>query len=201
MRKILILLAHPELHRSDIHAKLLPMLQSREAVSLVDLYGEYPDFYVDVKKEQNRLLSHDVVLFQYPLYWFSAPSILKEWQDGVLEYGFAYGENGDKLQGKAFGQILSMGTASEDFQPETGRISSLDKLLLPQKSMAALCGMHNLPHLALYDAGSAHEEGRFEGFKLAYLNLIDALADETVSYRDVVKRDDFVSLIRNFMGV
>lgn len=201
MRKILILLAHPELNRSEIHAPLLPMLAAHEAVSLVDLYAEYPNFYIDIRKEQRRLQAHDVVLFQYPLYWFSTPSILKEWQDAVLEYGFAYGEGGDQLHGKAFGQVLSMGTKSEDFQPESGRTSSLEKILLPQRSMAELCGMHALPHLALYDAGSAHEEGRFEAFKLAYLNLIDALADEDVAYREFVKREDFVSLIRKFMGV
>ena len=46
------------------------------------------------------LLDHDVVLFQFPLFWYSTPSILKEWQDLVLEHGFAYGAEGDALDGK-----------------------------------------------------------------------------------------------------
>ena len=36
-------------------------------------------------------MAHDIVVFQHPFYWCSAPALLKEWQDLVLEYGFAYG--------------------------------------------------------------------------------------------------------------
>ena len=39
---------------------------------------------------------HDVVIFQFPLFWYSTPPILKQWQDIVLEYGWAYGEGGTK---------------------------------------------------------------------------------------------------------
>lgn len=61
---------------------------------MVDLYAEYPSFQIDIEREQGRLLAHEVIVFTHPLYCYSTPAILKEWQDLVLEYGFAYGSKG-----------------------------------------------------------------------------------------------------------
>jgi len=41
-----------------------------------------------------------MIVFHHPFYWYSSPAILKEWQDLVLEYGFAYGHEGTALRGK-----------------------------------------------------------------------------------------------------
>ncbi|WP_211903832.1 NAD(P)H-dependent oxidoreductase [Ralstonia syzygii] len=60
----------------------------------------YPRYDIDVDDEQQRLAEHDAIVFQFPLYWYSTPPILKEWQDLVLEHGFAYGETGAALKGK-----------------------------------------------------------------------------------------------------
>ncbi|MCV5747032.1 NAD(P)H-dependent oxidoreductase, partial [Escherichia coli] len=76
-------------------------------MTCVDLYGEYPRFNINIDREQQRLREHDVVIFQFPLYWYSTPAILKEWQDLVLEYGFAYGTEGTELQGKTMLCVLS----------------------------------------------------------------------------------------------
>jgi hypothetical protein len=68
-----------------------------EAVDISDLYEEYPDFYINVKREQQLLIEHDIIVFQHPFYWYSSPAILKQWEDLVLEFGFAYGPGGTKL--------------------------------------------------------------------------------------------------------
>ncbi|MCV5371612.1 NAD(P)H-dependent oxidoreductase, partial [Escherichia coli] len=90
-KKVLILFAHPSQHRSEVNTPLFKEAQKIEGVTCVDLYGEYPRFNINIDREQQRLREHDVVIFQFPLYWYSTPAILKEWQDLVLEYGFAYG--------------------------------------------------------------------------------------------------------------
>lgn len=99
-KKVLVLFAHPSQRRSEVNMPLFKAAKLVEGVTAVDLYGEYPDYHIDIDREQKRLLEHDVVVFQYPLYWYSTPSILKEWQDLVLEYGFAYGSSGTALHGK-----------------------------------------------------------------------------------------------------
>ena len=84
-RRILVLLAHPSLDRSEANRPIADAIAGIEGVTLVDLYAEYPDFQIDIDLEQQRLLAHDVIVFQHPLYWYSTPAILKEWQDLVLE--------------------------------------------------------------------------------------------------------------------
>ncbi|XP_071087843.1 ribosyldihydronicotinamide dehydrogenase [quinone]-like [Haliotis cracherodii] len=45
----------------------------------------------DIKVEIEKLKRADLVIFQFPLYWFSVPAILKGWFDRVYTMGFAYG--------------------------------------------------------------------------------------------------------------
>ncbi len=100
-QRILVLLAHPAHRRSRANAALRDAAKAVEGVTLHDLYEAYPDFLIDVDHEQALLLRHDVIVFQHPVYWYSSPAILKEWQDLVLEHGFAYGRAGTALAGKA----------------------------------------------------------------------------------------------------
>ncbi|XP_062868699.1 NAD(P)H dehydrogenase [quinone] 1 [Trichomycterus rosablanca] len=44
----------------------------------------------DIKEEQRKLTEADFIIFQFPLYWFSAPAIVKGWIDRVLTQGFAF---------------------------------------------------------------------------------------------------------------
>jgi glutathione-regulated potassium-efflux system ancillary protein KefG len=108
-KKVLLLYAHPSQHRSEVNQPLFKAASKIKGVTAVDLYGEYPTFNIDIVKEQQQLLEHDVVIFQFPLFWYSTPAILKEWQDLVLEYGFAYGDGADALKYKLFLCALSVG--------------------------------------------------------------------------------------------
>jgi NAD(P)H-dependent FMN reductase len=98
--RVLILFAHPAPHKSRINRRLIASVQGVNDVTINDLYEEYPTFDINVQREQELLLAHDIIVFQHPFYWYSSPAILKEWEDLVLEYGFAYGAGGTKLHGK-----------------------------------------------------------------------------------------------------
>ena len=87
--KILVLHAHPRLSASVVQRAMLRAIDGLDDVTLVDLYAEYPGLDIDVAKEQRRLLDHDVIVLQHPFYWYSSPAIIKEWQDLVLENGWA----------------------------------------------------------------------------------------------------------------
>ncbi len=68
-----------------------------------------------MEKEQQRLIQANHIIFLFPFYWYSTPAILKDWQDLVLEYGFAYGSDGDALHGKNFFTALSAGGLKETY--------------------------------------------------------------------------------------
>ncbi|XP_059355354.1 ribosyldihydronicotinamide dehydrogenase [quinone]-like [Carassius carassius] len=44
----------------------------------------------DITDEHKKLKEADLVIFQFPMYWFSVPAIMKGWMDRVLTLGFAY---------------------------------------------------------------------------------------------------------------
>ncbi|EIC19584.1 NAD(P)H-dependent oxidoreductase [Thiorhodovibrio frisius] len=178
MRRILVLFAHPSLDRSEVNRPLMQATACVEGVNLVDLYAEYPDFQIDIDREQGRLLAHDVIVFMHPLYWYSTPAILKEWQDLVLEYGFAYGSKGTALRGKLFLSALTAGGGEVAYQTEGFNHFTIRELLQPLEQTASMCGMRYLPPFALFGARTAVEEGRIDAHVADWVRVLSALRDD-----------------------
>jgi glutathione-regulated potassium-efflux system ancillary protein KefG len=141
LHKILILFAHPNRERSRVQSALLKAVQAMEGVTIVDLYNEYPDFMIDIRREQDRVLEHDLLIFQHPIFWYSCPPLLKEWMDCVLELGWAYGEGGDKMKGKDFLQVLSAGGPDDSYSRGGYNRFTVHELLRPFEATAYLCGL------------------------------------------------------------
>jgi len=179
-RRILVLFAHPTPRRSEVVRPLAERAGAHRAVTLVDLYAEYPDYRIDVDREQARLREHQVILFLFPLFWYSTPSLLKEWQDLVLEYGFAYGSGGRALEGKYFLCALSAGGPASAYSASGYNHYPLWELLRPLEQTARLCHLHYLPPFALFGARTALEEGRLGHHLLLFNTLLDALADDNL---------------------
>jgi putative NADPH-quinone reductase len=176
-RKVLVLFAHPSLDRSEVNGPMAEAAAGMEGITLVDLYAEYPDFRIDVDREQKRLLGHDVIVFQHPLYWYSTPAILKEWQDLVLEHGFAYGSGGNKLHGKVFLDALTAGGLEAAYRTEGYNHFTIGQLLQPLEQTANLCGMTWLPPFALFGARLAVEEDRVKHHVADWARTLEALRD------------------------
>lgn len=139
--KTLVLIAHPNIDESRINKAWKEQLETVEGVTVHALYEKYSNGQIDVEKEQELLLKHDRIVFQFPLYWYSSPSLLKEWQDQVLTYGWAYGSTGKKLHGKRFMIATSAGGPSEAYQAGGYNHYSMSELLKPFQAMANLTGM------------------------------------------------------------
>jgi glutathione-regulated potassium-efflux system ancillary protein KefG len=177
-RRILVLFAHPSLDRSEVNCPMVEAVRELDGVTLVDLYAEYAGFQIDIDREQQRLLEHDVIVFQHPLYWYSTPAILKEWQDLVLEHGFAYGSNGTALHGKIFFNALTAGGKEAAYRADGYNHFTIRELLHPLEQMALLCGMTYLPAFALFSARTAVEEGRANQHVADWTRLLEALRDD-----------------------
>jgi putative NADPH-quinone reductase len=178
VHRILLLLAHPSLDRSEVNRPMVDAVVDVDGITLIDLYAEYPDFQIDIDREQQRLLEHDVIIFQHPLYWYSTPSILKEWQDLVLEHGFAYGSEGTALHGKIFFSALTAGGAEAAYCAEGFNHFTIRELLHPLEQTALLCGMTYLPPFALFGSRTAVDEGRVEQHIAAWIRILEALRDD-----------------------
>ncbi len=177
-RRILVLFAHPSIERSEINAHMARVAAGHAQCTFVDLYAEYPDYRIDIDLEQQRLCEHDVILFLFPLFWYSTPALLKEWQDLVLEHGFAYGSEGNALAGKTFIAACSAGGPAPAYDEAGYNHYTLRELLRPLEQTAHLCKMHYLPPFALFGSRTAVEEGRLQAHLDAFQGLLDDLVSE-----------------------
>jgi putative NADPH-quinone reductase len=190
-RRILVLFAHPSLERSEVNRPLAEATARVDGVTFVDLYAEYPALDIDVEREQARLLDHDVVVFMHPLYWYSTPAILKEWQDLVLEHGFAYGSGGTALQGKIFLSALTAGGPEVAYCAQGYNHFTIRELLQPLEQTAILCGMLYLPPFALFSALTAVDDGRVNTHVIDWVRVLEALRDDRL---DITAAQDLTQL-------
>ncbi|MDH3388367.1 MAG: NAD(P)H-dependent oxidoreductase [Gammaproteobacteria bacterium] len=177
---ILILFAHPSQHRSEVNLPLLRASCNVDGVTVVDLYAEYPDYSIDIDREQQRLRENDVIVFMFPLYWYSTPAILKEWQDLVLEYGFAYGHGGTALRGKRLLCAVTAGGTEDAYKTSGFNHYSIRELLRPIEQTANLCGLIYLPPYALFGARTALEDGRVHAHVENWSRVLDCLLHDRI---------------------
>ena len=124
--KNLIIIAHPNIKKSKISSKIKQYFETREEDEqiILDLYEEYPDFKIDIKKEQKTLLEADNIVFVFPIQWYSWTPLLKQYIDDVFAYNFAYGPN-FSLENKRWLAVTSSGRTVESYE-ELGK--SLEEL-------------------------------------------------------------------------
>jgi glutathione-regulated potassium-efflux system ancillary protein KefG len=178
--QVLILFAHPALEKSRVNRRLIAVVRDLDGVTFHDLYEAYPDFYIDVKHEQTLLDSHDVIIFQHPLYWYSTPALLKEWQDLVLEHGWAYGHDGAALRDKKLLTVTTTGGREDAYQEKGHNRFTMRQLLAPIEQAAYLCGMDYLPPFVVHGTHEITDRGmqqHAQDYGRAVMALRDGMVD------------------------
>lgn len=117
--KTLIIIIHPDIEKSIVNKRWINELKKYPGEFTVHhLDNEYPDGSINVAREQELVLRHERIIFQFPYYWFYAPPLLKKWLDEVMLHGWAYGsKSGYKMQGKKIALAISAGVDEEDYAP------------------------------------------------------------------------------------
>ena len=181
--KTLVIISHPEISESGSQQFLLSSLPESEAVKVHHLEGSYPDSQIDVAAEQQLLKQFDRILFQFPFYWYSSPPLLKQWQDEVLTYGFAYGKNGHALSGKEFGLVLSVGIKESEYQAGGKEAFSINELTKPFQAVAVKTGMTYLKPFVIYQFPYMTEEQKMT-LLIDYQQAVTRAADDSLLTRE-----------------
>ncbi|MBW4468897.1 MAG: NAD(P)H-dependent oxidoreductase [Stenomitos rutilans HA7619-LM2] len=189
--QILILFAHPALEKSRVNRRLVQAVDGLDAVMVHDLYETYPDFHINVKAEQDLLLAHDIIVFHHPFYWYSSPAMLKEWQDLVLEHGFAYGQGGTALRGKKCLTAITTGGDKEAYCQKGYNRFTIRELLVPFEQTAALCGMEYLPPFVVQGTHRLQERHQVDQHAEDYRAVITALRDDTIAWDELRQAKHF----------
>ena len=142
MKNVLIVSGHTDLNDSVANKKILEELKEKlpeaEFDYLIDLY---PDFTIDVEAEQEKLVNADIIVLQYPLFWYSMPSIMERWMEEAFAHGFSHGSTGDKLKGKKIIASFTAGAPGEAYTKEGVFGCDIEDFLNPIKSACILCQM------------------------------------------------------------
>jgi glutathione-regulated potassium-efflux system ancillary protein KefF len=168
MARIVVIYAHPYPRRSRAGRALLAAIEDLPELTIHSLYDLYPDFAIDVAREQVALREAKVIVWQCPFYWYGVPSLLKHWFEKVLLDGFAYGDDGDAVCGKPLQWVTTTGTPTSAYRAEGMHHHAFEAFMTPVEETARFCAMRWQPPLVLH---GAHEIGDVE------------LADHARAYR------------------
>jgi NAD(P)H dehydrogenase (quinone) len=130
-------------------------------------------FAADVAAEQQKLFRADFLLFQFPLWWFGLPAILKGWVDRVFAAGLTYGGgrwySEGVFRGKRAMLSLTTGGPPTIYSPR-GLNGDLDSILFPiQHGMLYFVGFDVLPPFVAWSVARVGDKQR-----AAYLREFEA---------------------------
>jgi putative NADPH-quinone reductase len=183
MTGTLILNFHPDPARSRINAALadaaarLPEVEVRTMAN--DRQGATFDYAVEIE----RIVSAERLVLQFPVQWYSGPSLLADWMAQILTIAFYVRtqEDGARIEGRRLMIAAVAGNTPENYQPQ-GRVAiPLPELLRPFEAMARRCGLEwNEPFMVfrssfLTDDELAREAGR-------YCERLEQFAERTLSF-------------------
>ncbi|MCS7067144.1 MAG: NAD(P)H-dependent oxidoreductase [Meiothermus sp.] len=131
----------------------------------------------EIEPEMDKVRRADLLLFQFPNWWYGMPAIMKGWIDRVFAFGFAYDdehsfENG-LLKGKKAMLSLTVGARADYYREAPQR--DLMRVLEPiHYGILAYCGLEVLPPFIAYGPGEMSEAERkatLEAFREHLQNL------------------------------
>jgi NAD(P)H dehydrogenase (quinone) len=120
----------------------------------------------DIAAEQEKITRADLLILQYPMWWFSMPAILKGWADRVFTRGFAYlpGRKYDTgmLAGKLAMVSVTTGTSADTYEPDGIDGALLDVLWPVHNGLLRYSGFDVLSPFAAHMPGKLDDVARVE---------------------------------------
>lgn len=132
----------------------------------------------DIAAEIDKVKWADLIIFNFPIYWYGMPAIMKGWVDRVFVSGFCYGGRRiyDKggLKGKSAMLAISLGGQAHMFGPEAIH-GELEVMLQPiLRGMLGYVGLTVLPPYVAWHVPYVSPETRAEilqGYRRHLLTL------------------------------
>lgn len=150
--KTSLILAHPNLAASKANRALLDVVQDLPGIEIADLYALYPDGRIDAEAETDRLLAADRIVMQFPMYWYSTPPLLKQWQDEVLTpILYLRPDVAAQLAGKPLRIATTTASEAESYRAEGRNGFTVHELFAPLRAMARRSGFVWEPPFVAHD--------------------------------------------------
>ena len=132
----------------------------------------------DIVAEQEKIRRADLVIFQFPVWWFGMPAIMKGWADRVFARGFAYlpGRKYDTgmMKGKIAMVAATTGTSADTYAPDGIDGDILTVLWPAHNGLLRYTGFDVLTPFVAYMPGRLDAAGRaaqLEAYRRRLLTL------------------------------
>ena len=163
----LIINGHPNYDQSNLNKKIVEWISQEQKVDVINIKELYPDFKINVKIEQERLLKYDKIILQFPIYWYSTPAIIKQYIDDVFAYGYAHGTE-YKLEGKEI--VLSSTTPSPQnaYKIDGLKEMTIEQMFLPIVKTFEYMKLNYRGAIVLFDA----DKTSFDDYKIIFKKTV-----------------------------
>ena len=151
LRKVVILLAHPNIKESQANEALVDAVSDMEGVAVFNLYELSQEIVFNIDEWSKIISDASAVIYQFPFYWMSAPSLLKKWQDEV----FTFLSKTPAVAGKPLTVVTTTGSEYEAYRSGGRNRFTTDELLRPYQVNAIHSGMSWQTPIVVYGMGTA----------------------------------------------
>ncbi len=142
--KTMVVISHPTVHSSSAQQFFLATLKGEEAVTvrhLDEVWSEKKPHFIRAAEEKALVESEaERLILQFPMYWYQAPSVMKEWIDTVMSKNAPFAK-----QIKEFGIVVTLGVKEEAFRAGGKEQFTISELLRPFQALANAMGWTYLP--------------------------------------------------------
>lgn len=150
--KTLVIVAHPRIAASATQTFFKTAAKQENNVTWHELATPF-----DISHEQELLHAADRIILQFPMYWYSAPAILKQWLDEVWNAELT---SRRLVKGHELGIVVTVAHSAQSFMPGASQQFTIAELLRPYQALAYATGMKYLPPFPVYQFAQQSDEQR-----------------------------------------
>ena len=168
--KTMVVISHPTIQTSSSQQFFLATLKGEEAVTvrhLDEVWSEAKPHFT--KSDEEKALvdsSAERLILQFPMYWYQAPSVMKEWIDTVMSKSAPFTK-----QIKELGIVVTLGVKEEAFRAGGKEQFTLPELLRPFQALANAMGWTYLPIFEVHQFDYKTEEAK-QALLVEYLQYV-----------------------------
>lgn len=148
----------------------------------------------DIRGELDKLLWADLLILNFPLYWFSVPAILKGWIDRVLVSGICYGGKRFYDQGGLAGKkaLVSLTLGGREHMFGEGAIHGpLEDMLRPLlRGTLAYVGLEVLPPFVAWHVPYISDAARGDFLRAYQARLLGLEQDAALEFPRLEQFDE-----------
>ncbi|WP_338025903.1 NAD(P)H-dependent oxidoreductase [Companilactobacillus versmoldensis] len=190
--KTLVVVSHPDIANSQTQQFL------KKGAEFMNAEWHHVEAHdkIAIEHERELLQSADRIIFQFPLYWYAAPSGLKQWIDTVMSQNFVYGDQQFHLADKEFGIVVTTGMPEKEFQIGGLENITIDQILAPYRALAHRAKMKVLPYF-LVDQFWYKTENQQMQLLIDYQRYLDQPQPDSLTNRQEWFKNNLAKFVEN----